>query len=31
MTRDSGSLLGDSFGLRDEEQLFVKFSYRFEK
>jgi hypothetical protein len=24
-------LLGDSFSLRDDEQLLVKFSYRFEK
>ena len=28
---DSVSLLGDSFSLRDDEQLLVKFSYRFEK
>jgi hypothetical protein len=27
----SASLLGDSFSLRDDEQLLVKFSYRFEK
>jgi hypothetical protein len=30
-TDDSASLLGDSFSLRDDEQLLVKFSYRFEK
>ncbi|HEX6638138.1 MAG TPA: DUF5916 domain-containing protein [Steroidobacteraceae bacterium] len=29
-TGDSVGLLGDSFSLRDDEQLFVKFSYRFE-
>jgi len=27
---DTGSLVGDSFSLRDDEQFFVKFSYRFE-
>ena len=27
----AGSLLGNSFSLRDDEQLLVKFSYRFEK
>jgi opacity protein-like surface antigen len=27
----SGGLLGDSFSLRDDEQLLVKFSYRFER
>ncbi len=27
---DSAGLLGDSFSLRDDEQLLVKFSYRFE-
>ena len=27
---DSVGLLGDSFSLRDDEQLLVKFSYRFE-
>jgi len=27
----SSSLLGDSFSLRDDEQLLIKFSYRFEK
>ena len=26
----AGSLLADSFSLRDDEQLLVKFSYRFE-
>ena len=26
----TGSLLRDSFSLRDDEQLLVKFSYRFE-
>jgi len=31
VARDSGSLLGDSFSLRDDEQLLIKFSYRFEK
>jgi hypothetical protein len=31
VSRDSGSLLGDSFSLRDDEQLLIKFSYRFEK
>jgi len=30
-SRDSSSLLGDSFGLRDDEQLLIKFSYRFER
>ncbi len=30
-TDGSASLLGDSFSLRDDEQLLVKFSYRFEK
>ncbi len=30
-TRGSGSVLGDSFGLRDDEQLLIKFSYRFQK
>jgi hypothetical protein len=29
-SQDSGGLLGDSFSLRDDEQLLVKFSYRFE-
>ncbi|HUQ12599.1 MAG TPA: DUF5916 domain-containing protein [Steroidobacteraceae bacterium] len=29
-TEDSVGLLGDSFSLRDDEQLLVKFSYRFE-
>ncbi len=28
---DAGGQLGDSFSLRDDEQLLVKFSYRFEK
>ena len=28
--RDVGGLLGDAFSLRDDEQLFVKLSYRFE-
>ena len=28
---DAGSQLGNSFSLRDDEQLLVKFSYRFEK
>ena len=27
---DTGSLVRDSFSLRDDEQFFVKFSYRFE-
>jgi hypothetical protein len=27
---DTGGLVRDSFGLRDDEQFFVKFSYRFE-
>jgi hypothetical protein len=31
VSRESGSLLGDSFSLRDDEQLLIKFSYRFEK
>jgi hypothetical protein len=31
VSRDSGRLLGDSFSLRDDEQLLIKFSYRFEK
>jgi hypothetical protein len=31
VNEQSGSLLGDSFSLRDDEQLLVKFSYRFEK
>ncbi len=30
-TDGGASLLGDSFSLRDDEQLLVKFSYRFEK
>lgn len=30
-TDGSASLLGDSFSLRDDEQLLVKFSYRFEQ
>jgi hypothetical protein len=30
-SRGSGGLLGDSFSLRDDEQLLIKFSYRFEK
>jgi hypothetical protein len=30
-SRESTSLLGDSFSLRDDEQLLIKFSYRFEK
>ena len=29
-TDDAGGLLGDSFSLRDDEQLLVKLSYRFE-
>jgi hypothetical protein len=29
-TDDSAGLVGDSFSLRDDEQLLVKFSYRFE-
>jgi hypothetical protein len=29
-SESSGRLLGDSFSLRDDEQLLVKFSYRFE-
>jgi hypothetical protein len=28
-SRDSAGLVGDAFSLRDDEQLFVKFSYRF--
>jgi hypothetical protein len=27
---DTGALVRDSFSLRDDEQFFVKFSYRFE-
>jgi hypothetical protein len=27
---DTGGLVRDSFSLRDDEQLLVKFSYRFE-
>jgi hypothetical protein len=29
-SEDTGQLLGDSFDLRDDEQLLVKLSYRFE-
>jgi hypothetical protein len=29
-SQDTGQLLGDSFDLRDDEQLLVKLSYRFE-
>jgi hypothetical protein len=31
VSRDAPSLLGDSFSLRDDEQLLIKFSYRFER
>jgi hypothetical protein len=30
LSQDAGSLLGQSFSLRDSEQLLVKLSYRFE-
>jgi hypothetical protein len=30
ISEDSGQLVRDSFSLRDDEQLLVKFSYRFE-
>jgi hypothetical protein len=30
MAENTGSLVADSFNLRDDEQLLVKLSYRFE-